>query len=198
MVGVFTGSMVVRVINLSREEDCMKKRIIIPALFILGIFGCSKVESLENEDVVEWDKPVKAAGFSVPSLADEDQTIRLESYKGKVVLLDFWATWCPPCRHELPALNRMYHELKEDGFVLIGMTIDHGEWSAIAKAVSAFKLSYPMGWSGPEVQKSYGGIEAVPTKFLLDKKGFLRKRYLGLVPDVLLRSDIQTLLNEDD
>jgi thiol-disulfide isomerase/thioredoxin len=134
-----------------------------------------------------------AAGFVIPSLADSSD-ISLAVYQGRVVLLDFWATWCPPCRSELPALDGLYRGANNRGFTIIGMTVDQGSREEVSAAVKRFNLSYPVGLAGPDVQASYGGIRAVPTKFLLDKKGNVYKRYLGVVPEGELRADIETLL----
>lgn len=135
-----------------------------------------------------------AVGFSIPAISGASGNIDLSAYKGQVVLLDFWATWCPPCRSELGRLDKMYKELKDKGFTLIGMTVDDGPVTEVAQAVSQFSLSYPVGWAGPEVQKAYGGIRAVPTKFLLDKTGAVQKRYVGVVPEEQIRADVATLL----
>jgi thiol-disulfide isomerase/thioredoxin len=147
----------------------------------------------------EGEKPVTpgevaGAEFSIPNLSNPGEQLSLSSYKGQVVLLDFWATWCPPCRSELPALNQLYGELKAKGFVLVGMTVDNGSVEQVAEAVRRFELSYPVGLAGADVQQAYGGIRAVPTKFLLDKNGAVAKQYLGVVPEKQLRADIETLL----
>ena len=136
----------------------------------------------------------EAPGFSIPSLDGSGGSIDLASYEGQVVLLDFWATWCPPCRVELPALNKLYEELKDEGFVLIGMTVDQGSPAQVSEAVSRYQLKYPVGLAGPEAQQAYGGIRAVPTKFLLDRQGAVRKHYVGVVQEAQLRSDIEELL----
>ncbi|MBU1909064.1 MAG: TlpA family protein disulfide reductase [Verrucomicrobia bacterium] len=137
-----------------------------------------------------------ASVFSIPSLQPLGEQINLESFKGKVVLLDFWATWCPPCRSELPALGRLYEDLKDQGFVLVGMTVDDESVEQVARAAGRFSLPYPVGLAGPEIQEAYGGIRAVPTKFLLDRQGSVRQRYLGVVPDTQIRADVSALLAE--
>lgn len=137
-----------------------------------------------------------ASPFSVPSLTAAGESIDLNSYRGQVVLLDFWATWCPPCRSELPDLARLYGELKDRGFVLVGLTVDQGTADSVAQAVGRFEIPYPVGLAGPDIQSAYGGIRAVPTKFLLDAQGKVRKSYLGVVPADQLKADIAALLAE--
>jgi len=135
-----------------------------------------------------------AVGFSIPSISGASGNIELSAYQGQVVLLDFWDTWCPPCRSELGTLDAMYKELKGKGFTLIGMTVDDGSVAEVSQAVAQFGLSYPVGWAGPDVQSAYGGIRAVPTKFLLDQNGVVQKRYVGVVPEEQIRADVATLL----
>jgi len=132
--------------------------------------------------------------FVIPAADGSGGNIALEDFRGKVVLLDFWATWCPPCRFELPALNRLHNELKDRGFSVVGMTVDDLELARLTEAVGRFDLAYPVGQAGPGIQQSYGGIRAVPTKFLLDREGAVRKRYEGVVPEKQLRADVEALL----
>lgn len=137
-----------------------------------------------------------APGFSIPSLTEEGGVIASDSLKGRVVLLDFWATWCPPCRAELPFLNGLYGRLKDRGFAVVGMTVDRGDPRQIGLATRRFGLDYPVGLAGPDVQRQFGGIRAVPTKFLLDREGRVRRFYEGMPPEDALEADVLALLNE--
>jgi len=178
----------------------MKKMLVLVAASAVLFAGCepfmkhsSRPPRSENKPAVKQSYAAK--GFSIPSLDASGGTINLADYKGKVVLLDFWATWCPPCRSELPALNRMYDELKSKDFVLIGMTVDQGSIESVKKAVAKFNVTYPMGLAGADAQSAYGGIRAVPTKFLLDKNGDVKQRYVGVVSDTKLKAAIEQLLS---
>lgn len=163
---------------------------------LLGFAGCRPRERAPSPSTLQPAEAPTAQVFQVPSLNSPGEQLDLQSFRGQVVLLDFWATWCPPCRSELPALERLYQDLKEQGFMLIGLSVDRGSVERVREAVSRFSLSYPQGLAGPEIQQAYGGIRAVPTKFLLDRKGNVRQRYLGVVPDQQLRADIAALLAE--
>ena len=165
-------------------------------LGVLVLAGCRPPGRDEAPPAGPMSSGPAATVFSIPSLQTAGEQIDLESFKGKVVLLDFWATWCPPCRSELPALGRLYEDIRDKGFMLVGMTVDQGSAGKVEEAVRQFSLPYPVGLAGPEIQEAYGGIRAVPTKFLLDAQGKVRQRYLGVVPEGQLRSDIAVLLAE--
>jgi thiol-disulfide isomerase/thioredoxin len=172
----------------------MKTLAVFAAFLVAFLAGCTPPGLAPEKEAPVTPGKVAAAEFSIPNLANPSEQLSLGSYKGQVVLLDFWATWCPPCRSELPSLNQLYDDLKQKGFVIVGMTVDNGSAEQVAELVKRFELSYPVGLAGGDVQQAYGGIRAVPTKFLLDKNGAVAKQYLGVVPEKQLRADIETLM----
>lgn len=165
-------------------------------LLAIALAGCAQPREPEARKPLGAEAAGAASDFTVPSLTGVEGDISLNAMKGHVILLDFWATWCPPCRAELPTLSRIYTDLRDRGFLLVGMTVDQGKAQNVAEAVGRFRLSYPTALAGPQVQAAYGGIRAVPTKFLIDKDGNVRKRYVGVVPEEELRADIEVLLKE--
>ena len=155
--------------------------------------GCSQPEEVKRPPA-KRPAGVPGAEFAIPVLGTVGGDIQLKDHAGQVVLLDFWATWCLPCRKELPALNALYRDFEPRGFSLIGMTVDQGEQSKVADAVGKLAVGYPVGWADGSVQEAYGGIRVVPTKVLLDKNGAVVKRYEGVVSPEVLRADIEELL----
>ena len=97
----------------------MKKRGLSIAFLMALLVGCTPQGPAPERGAAVTEGTVPGADFSIPSLANPGEQLSLASYKGQVVLLDFWATWCPPCRSELPELNRLYGELKDKGFVIV-------------------------------------------------------------------------------
>lgn len=106
------------------------------------------------------------------------QATSLAALKGKVVLVCFWATWCPPCRAEIPSLDRLYKDYKDRGFMVVGISTDRS-----AEYVKDFLKTHPVGFpmlmdSDTRVSRQYG-VFSMPTSFLLDRKGIIIKRYIG-------------------
>lgn len=129
-------------------------------------------------------------------------TLRLSELKGKVVLLDFWATWCGPCRMGIPHLNELYRVNHEKGLEIVGISVDRGGAALSGpEVVRQFTTKMPMEYTlvmadGPTV-RAYGGIQSIPTAFLIDRAGRIRKRYVGLQPKQVFERDVKELLAEE-
>ena len=167
---------------------------LLAVLFMFFLVGCKPPAPAPGPQTGESTVSQKGEGFTIPGIGNTTSPIALSDYKGQVVLLDFWATWCPPCRYELPTLSRLQAELKDKGFTIIGMTVDEGDADQIAAAVKNLNPQYPTGRADEKVQAAYGGIRAIPTKFLLDRNGNIKQSYLGVVAEDKLKSDIEPLL----
>ena len=122
----------------------------------------------------------KAPDFNLPDM--NDKPVRLSDYRGKVVILDFWATWCPPCRKGIPDFNVLYSTYRGKGLEILGIAVDEGGKDSVQQGMQkhAITIGYPILIGTAEVQKSYGGIEAIPTTFILDKEGNIVAKYVGL------------------
>ena len=114
--------------------------------------------------------------------------------KGKVVVVNYWATWCPPCRFEMPGLVRFADQYKSRGVEMVGVTADE-DLAAVPPFIEKYQIKYPILVSGFNPNISAEGM-ALPTTFLYDKNGRLAKKYTGIVLESTLRSDVETLLQE--
>jgi cytochrome c biogenesis protein CcmG/thiol:disulfide interchange protein DsbE len=130
--------------------------------------------------------------FSLPkALGDGDMD--LKKLDGTIRVVDFWATWCPPCRLAIPGLNELYRKYKDQGVSVVGISVDEN-----AKALAGFDkeihIEYASLLSSEKAEKTFGGIVGLPTTFVLDRNGKVYKSYVGEVEKPELEADIQALL----
>ncbi len=108
----------------------------------------------------------------------EGKEITLSGLKGKVVLLDFWATWCGPCRESIPHLVQLYKTYHDNGFEVIGMSVDKGDGETVRHFVKSMEIPYPVILAPEEVARNYG-VTALPTTLFIDKEGKVREKIIG-------------------
>ncbi len=114
--------------------------------------------------------------------------------RGKIVLLNFWATWCEPCRTETPMLVRLGKEYEERGLKIVGIALDENGTAIIKKFMTEYKIDYPVLLPIPG--SALSRIDPVPTTLLIDGEGRLVKKYVGELPEDILRADIEKLTAE--
>lgn len=124
----------------------------------------------------------------------------LSEYKGKVVLLDFWATWCPPCRKGIPDLVELKKEFGDDGLEIIGISLDaitRGGQTAndVIPFMNDFNINYPVVKGDQNVINAYGGIRSIPTSFVIDKEGNIISQHVGLIPKSQYVEEIKAAFN---
>lgn len=109
----------------------------------------------------------------------DGKAIGTEQLKGKVVVVDFWATWCGPCIHEIPGYIELQKKYADRGLVIVGLSVDQQGADAVGKFVSSRSMNYPVALATQEVIDAFGGIEAIPTTLLIDRDGKIRHRKVG-------------------
>jgi peroxiredoxin len=136
----------------------------------LSFTGCAK-------------KAKKSSAKPAPefSLKDGDgKTVHLSDYKGKVVLLDFWATWCGPCKIEIPWFMEFEKQFKDQGFAVVGVSMDEDGWTAIKPYVQDMKMNYRVLLGNDAVSAAYGGLDSLPTTLLTDRDGGIASVHVGV------------------
>ena len=139
-----------------------------------------------------------ASRREMPKLALEQLgggTWRMEDHRGQVVLVNYWATWCGPCREETPGLGRLAGELGSKGLAVVGVSLDEGDRGKVKRFVEEFRVPYPVVFPAPLSQVGQG-LEGVPTTILVDRKGRVAKIYVGAVREADFREDVKALLEE--
>ena len=117
-----------------------------------------------------------APDFTLKSF--DGQEITLSQLKGKVVLLDFWATWCGPCKESIPHLIQLYKNYRERGFELVGMNVDKGDGQVVRRFIMSMDIPYPVVTAPEDVVRSYR-VTGITAAFLIDKDGKIRERMVG-------------------
>ena len=122
------------------------------------------------------------------------KSVKLSDFKGKVVVLDFWATWCPPCRAEIPDFIDLQKQYQSKGFTVVGVSIDQGGTAAVAPFVKSHNINYPIVMGDESVVHQYGDVEAIPTTFIIDPKGNIAGMHQGQTPKSVFEAEIKKLL----
>jgi thiol-disulfide isomerase/thioredoxin len=132
--------------------------------------------------------------FSAKDINGKD--VRLSQYKGQVVLVNFWATWCVPCRREIPSLMALYRDYKDRGFVVLGVSVDK-EVRLIKPYARAMKMNYPVliGAGHDQFNEAFGPFIGFPTSVILERDGTVCVRHIGLPSRSLLEKQVDALLS---
>jgi thiol-disulfide isomerase/thioredoxin len=128
--------------------------------------------------------------FTAPDL--DGRPVSLAALRGKVVLVNFWATWCPPCREEIPDLIALQNKYK-DRLQIIGVSQDSGSLEEVRQFAAGHGMNYPTIMSTPEVEKLFPAIYALPTSFLLDREGHLAQKHIGQLSASLTEMETRAL-----
>jgi thiol-disulfide isomerase/thioredoxin len=149
-------------------------------------------KSPQDGNVIRFVRnPDAAPDFTLETL--DGKSLNLAGSRGKVVLLNFWATWCGPCRAEIPDLIALQQKYK-DQLQIIGLVVDEDDASEVKQVVAASHINYPVAMSSSEVRKNYGGIGALPTSFVLDAQGRVVQKHEGLRDPILYEAEVRALL----
>jgi peroxiredoxin len=158
------------------------------------LWSCSGREPFNAEaQSIRNRKP--AADFTLRDA--NGAAVKLSDYRGKVVLLNFWATWCGPCTLEIPWFIEFEQQYKTQGFAVVGVSMDEDGWNAIKPYVAAHKMNYRVLLGDDSVSQLYGGVESLPTTFIIDRAGRVAfPPHIGLAGKNEYLKEIQSLLGE--
>lgn len=164
----------------SRSGDRFKPILLVGVVaMVLGVFILLQIRKPSDSSLMQ---PLVNAGMTAPDFVLPDlqgQMVRLSDYRGKVVFLNIWATWCSPCRQEMPSMEKLYNEMKGEAFEILAVSIDILGAKAVAPFMEEFNLSFP-ALLDPEgsVKRRYG-VSGVPETFVIDKSGIVAAKIIG-------------------
>ena len=140
-----------------------------------------------------------SAGHTAPPFVlkqADGRAVSLSSHKGQVVLLNFWATWCAPCRVEMPWFQEFSRTYAGKGLIVLGVSLDDGGWKTVQPVVTKLNVSYPIVLGDGKVQKDYGMGDLLPATFLIDRRGKIQAVKIGFGDKIEFTTMIEKLLTE--
>lgn len=163
-------------------------RSVLFTIIALWAAGCPAQDG-SGGAAVDAEAKLLAAGVAAPNWTlkrIDGSTLSSEELKGKVVVVDFWATWCPPCRAEIPGYVEMQKELEAQGLVIVGISLDQRGPKVVQDFAAQYRINYPLVMADQDIVEAFsnlrgidGGVEAIPTTFLIDRDGQVRHRKVG-------------------
>ena len=133
-----------------------------------------------------------APDFTLPQL--NGQPLTLSAYRGKVVLLDFWATWCVPCREEIPHFVELQQKYGDQGFQIIGISMDDSA-DPVPGFYQQFHMNYPVVMGNARIGEAYGGVLGLPIAFLIDRDGRIVAKHIGATNAPIFEKEISSLVD---
>jgi cytochrome c biogenesis protein CcmG/thiol:disulfide interchange protein DsbE len=174
----------------SRRPSLVGLSLLIAALLPLECMAAPMPQQQGN--VIRFVRnPEAAPEFKLNGL--DGKALTLANSRGKVILLNFWATWCGPCQAEIPDLIALQQKYK-DQLQIIGLIVDEDDANAVKQVVAETRINYPVAMASQEVRTQYGGIAALPTSFVLDTQGRIVQKHQGLRDPVLYETEIRALV----
>jgi peroxiredoxin len=161
--------------------------LVLVAILLQSPVGCKKEGSKPKESL--------APDFALPSI--DGKTVTLSQLRGKVVLLDFWATWCAPCRMAIPHLNNLYKTHRERALEIIGLSLDKGSPEMLKRFSASMAIEYTIVMADEKVLDDYG-ISTIPSTYLIDRDGSITNKWVGFSQNLMstISAETERLLSE--
>ena len=168
----------------------MKKWIFLLIPIALLFLVCAKAENT----AAPGDSSDAAPAFELTDL--NGSTIILGELKGKVVFLNFWATWCPPCKEEIPGFVEAYAQYKDEGLAIIGVSLDRISQQKVLEFTEEYEINYPVAMSTQQLYDDYQPGQFIPATIVIDRQGLIRHRHVGYMDKETLVKYFQELSQE--
>ncbi|MBW2466764.1 MAG: TlpA family protein disulfide reductase [Deltaproteobacteria bacterium] len=164
-------------------------------VLVAALMACKQVESDKRADLTPAiGERMQMVHFKLPSLNDQAM-LDSSQFDGQVLLVAFFATWCPPCIQEIPVLMDLQDSFKSKGFSVVAFSVDEGDPASVKKLIDARGINYPVFLADSAITRSFGGVTGIPVSFLVNRKGEIVKKYFGYVDHDVLKEEIKTMLS---
>lgn len=164
------------------------KRILLP---VIGVILLLVLGIIATENGFEISDANRAPDFTLRNM--DGELVSLSDFNGKVVILNFWATWCAPCREEIPGFIELQTKYDRD-LVILGISVDMDGPTVVPPYAEKMGINYPVLYATTEIMTDYGGITGIPTSFILDRNLVIQRSYLGYRPSSVFERDVESLL----
>ena len=175
--------------KMSERKNKYQKWIVWPAVLIgtVAIFYMISSPSTQPHPSTSSTTKVEAPQFTLSDIGG--RPISLSNYRGKVVILDFWAPWCPPCRREIPDFVSLQNQYTSRGLQIIGVGLD--QTNNIASFVQQYSINYPVVVGDDAISNLYGGVSGIPTTFIIDRQGIIINKFVGVTNRTVFEEEIK-------
>jgi len=167
---------------------------LLAGLYLANHFWIVPVASRQPASTSAEGKHPLAPDFSLKSI--NGQTLRMSDYRGKVLMVDFWATDCGPCREEIPGFVELQDRYRDDGFVIVGISLDAGP-EPVREFYKEFKMNYAVGLVEDDLDQRFGVNIGIPTTFLVGRDGHIYSKHVGTTDPSVFEQEIKKLLAEN-
>jgi len=148
----------------------MARRLLLVMLLAMFIAGCSKGDSGQGLSG-------GAPDFTLPAV--DGSMVRMSDYSGKVILVDFWATWCPPCLEMIPVLSKLHKQYSDKGLIVLGISLDKEDLGMLGTFVHENMIPYKVVMGDNRISNAFGGVSSIPTLYMVDRDGRLVRKLTG-------------------
>jgi thiol-disulfide isomerase/thioredoxin len=177
---------------MKEASSYLRLRVGTALLFLLLVPACQGTSTTSEQR--NGQELGRAPEFQLRNLDGDD--VRFSDFAGQVAVVNFWASWCAPCRIEIPHLIELYSRYRSQGLVILGIAVDSAGTQGLRELVHEMAMNYPVLIADDQVVADYGGIFGIPATFVIDREGLIRNRHVGLAKESLLEEEILGLLRK--